>query len=368
MKPLHFAYNPTSWADGPIPGGMADRLVQPILPHLTTPFTVGPTPIADAVNVYLTFPHTYGLHGPVPGETAVFVSHGIADKGWRNHRKVRTFDYVFVSGPDWSRRMLLDGYPAAQTIEAGYTKLDPLFNRQVESPWPDRDGRVRVVYAPTHGGGGEKFADATRGPGGGPRRTSYWDRDLILDNLPADWFDVKVAFHPRHRPDRRATLEEYQGADVVIADGGSTIYEAWALGLPVVFPSWLTSQANIAKSTPGSPTFEGLIYTDRLGYHADHASDLPAVVKAAADSGILPGDQAFIERILPGAYRGRSGEMHAQALEDICAGRAVRHRIEVEHTTYQHIASGRTREIPKFADAGRYERSPRWRKVDEVNA
>jgi len=35
------------------------------------------------------------------------------------------------------------------------------------------------------------------------------------------------------------TMQPLVDADVVIADAGSTIYEAWALGKPVIFPDWL---------------------------------------------------------------------------------------------------------------------------------
>lgn len=325
MKPLNFAYNPTSWDNGPIPGGMADRLVQPILPHLTGEWYAANRPERGAVNAYFTFRHTYGLNIPPAGELSVFISHGVADKAWRNKRKVQSYNWVFVSGPAWTRRMLLDGFPPGQLVEAGYTKLDPIFNHQVESPWPERDGRIRVLYAPTHGGGGERFASAAVPPGPGPRRTSYWDRDTVVALLPEEVFDVKVALHPRHRPDRQATLPEYVGADVVIADGGSTIYEAWALDLPVVFASWLTADANIRKSTAGQPTFEGRIYMDRLGYHADAPSDLPCAVEYAAKEGIRPVDRAFAESIIPAAYRGSSGRMHAEALSAIAAGEPVPH-------------------------------------------
>lgn len=367
---LNFAYNPTSWDDGPIPGGMADRLIRPILPHLDIPHLFTGCPQPGHVNVHYTFRHTYGLDQPPANETSVFVSHGIADKAWRNQRKVQVFDWVFVSGPAWTRRMVLDGYKPDRVCEVGYTKLDPIFNGNIPSTWGERDGRIRVVYAPTHGGGGEKFANSTVPPGTGPRRTTHWDQNLILSLLPADVFDVRLALHPRHRPDKRATLEEYVGADVVIADGGSTIYEAWALDLPVVFPSWLTAHANLQKSTPAQPTFEGQIYSERIGYHADYPAVLPERVEEAAQRGIGQTEQTFIDQILPREYRGVSGRMHAEALSDISRGAKVRHTAEDQTVTYEHVPSGARRTVPKVGDqARRYEQSAKWMRVGEaVNA
>lgn len=316
MKQIVFAYNPTSWRDGkPIPGGMADRLIRPILEglHPTDLRDCTNQPLPHKVNCYFTFRRTYGLsEGPV-GETSVFISHGIADKVWRNTRKVIDFDYVFVSGPAWTERLRATRFPPERIREVGYTKLDPIFQGRI--PQPERDGRVRVVWAPTHGGGGEGRADIPR-----PTATSassWWHHDEILKLLPDTEFDVVIAPHPRHRPDRRATLEEYVGADVVIADGGSTIYEAWALDLPVVFPSWLTRVGNLRRERPATQTFEGHIYRTNLGHHAMRPRELPALVARAATDGISGREAAFIETIFPAAYRGCSGRLHARALKDI---------------------------------------------------
>lgn len=345
---VNFAYNPTSWRDGrPVPGGMADCLVQPILPHLQGAWVLTDQPQPGMVNCYYTFPHTYGQKGLHPDAASVFISHGIADKGWRNRSKVDRFDYVFVSGPAWTRRLMIDGFPRERIVEAGYTKLDPIFAGTVESAWPERDGRIRVLWAPTHGGGGEGAGLAgtiEKQPGSRSRRTTHWDVDQLAGLLPDDTFHVMVARHPRHRPDRRSTLAEYVGADVVIADGGSTIYEAWALGLPVVFPSWATRTGNLAKRPP---TFETQIYAQRVGYHTDAPERLPDVVWHAATAGIDDPAVALAERIIPAAYRGFSGRMHAEALDDIAAGREPRHLAAQPASliTFRHTTHGDERTV-----------------------
>lgn len=327
MRQIVFAYNPTSWRDGkPIPGGMADCLIHPILEalHPTDLRDCTNRPKPGAVNCYFTHRRTYGLRAGPPREVSVFVSHGIADKVWRNARRMLGhFDYVAVSGPAWSKRLTDGGYPPDRVLEVGYTKLDPIFQGRI--PTPARDGRVRVVWAPTHGGGGEGRA---AGPPTGSMLTgpsSWWHRNKVLELLAPSEFDVVIAPHPRHRPDKRATLTEYVGADVVIADGGSTIYEAWALGLPVVFPTWLTERGNLRREKPGSPTFEAAIYRNRLGVHAIKPAELAELVAKAAVDGIGERERTFVEQVLPAAYRGSSGRRHAEALVDIAHNRPPRH-------------------------------------------
>lgn len=324
MKTVNFCYNPTGWdAHGSrlVPGGMTDCLVQPILTHLSAPFVLSNRPEPSMVNVYFSHRRKYGLASRLIGERAVFVSHGIGDKNWRNGQRVaREFDHIFVSGPAWTTKMVTERVPGDKIVEVGYTKLDPVINGELERPAPST--KLRVVYAPTHGGGGEH----AHGMPGHPtslasRLSSHHHRGSVLELLDDPRFDVVVALHPRHRDDGQSTLSEYVNADVVIADGGSTIYEAMALGIPVVFPDWLVAQAH-----RGNSTFEGDLYRRKIGRHVHRPDQLVDTVLAAAGAGITAGEVRFAEQIFPAAYRGVSGRMHAEALDDIAAGRPVRYR------------------------------------------
>lgn len=336
-----FCYNPTSWADGPIAGGMADCLVQPILPHLQAGYEITDYPTPGNVNVFYAHRARYGKPPPRPGGSpSVFVSHGIADKNWRNGSRVRgQFDWVFVSGPLWTARMHHTHFPAERTVEVGYAKLDPIFNGDIAGT--PTDGRIRVVWAPTHGGGGERARHATTSPGTpGSKTTTHWHRDTLLALLPPSEFDVIEAVHPRHRPDGRSTLTEYVGADVVIADGGSTIYEAWALDLPVVFADWLTATGNVTRFRQAGGTLEAEIYRDRIGRHVDSPAQFAATVTAAATEGITGAEQDYVEPILPRRYRGISGRLHAEALDDIAARRPTRHIGVPPTVTYRRLRDG----------------------------
>ena len=356
-----FCMNPTSWVNGAVvPGGMADCLVQPILPHLEHDYTFDRAGHNFTTNVYYSHRKKYGQVRPA-GERSVFVSHGIGDKGWRNPaRMAGQWDFITVSGPAWSMKYLVGrGIDPSRIIEVGYTKLDPLFNGDIEAP--KRDGRIRVVWAPTHGGGGERTPGT---PGHVAMKASAFSSHHrggeILERLPESEFDVVVARHPRHRPDGRSTLSEYAGADVVIADGGSTIYEAWALDLPVVFPTWMTGPA----FTGARSTMEGDVYTDRIGWHVDDPDDLAATVAAAADMGITDPERDFIEPIFPRKYRGVSGRLHAEVLDDITARRDVRHAAEFQRRTWMKIHGEHLVEVIVGSRIDqRFCRNPRYQEV-----
>lgn len=323
-----FSHNPTGWdleAGAPVPGGMSATHIDPVtawLPGDTWCATGKPLANPDVVNVWYTFRRVYFPHErpmrrrrEAAAKAHVFAGHGIADKNWRNPDKVARFGFVASTGPTWTARYVDGGIDRARILEVGYPKLDPILTDTVPSPWPPRDGRIRVLWAPTHGGGGETHIHRDPRPG----RTSastHWRHADVLAPLHPDRFDVRAALHPRHRPDRRATLAEYVGADVVIADGGSTIYEAWAVGLPVVFPTWLVGERNLGRAA-----MEADIYHGRVGRHAARPADLPHLVTAAAADGITRDEEKFLEPVWPRALRdGESGRRFADALAAINDG------------------------------------------------
>ncbi len=360
-RPIVFCYNRTSWDRRgiPVPGGMADAIVRPIIEHLGDhPYEIARNPREDAVNVYLAHRSQYV---PAVGETAVFISHGIADKNWRSGSRVaKEFAFIFVSGPAWTQKMRHDGLMAHRILEAGYPTLDPIFQGKLPKPKPDR--RIRVVWAPTHGGGGEKSALSGKPPKTfGAKVTTHWRRQEILDLLDPDVFDVVEAMHPRHRPDHRATLDEYVGADVVVADGGSTIYEAMALGLPVVFPSWLTMMANLNRH---NRSFENKIYSDRIGRHALRPVDFVPLLKQATRDGITSSEVEFIETILPEKYRGKGGELHAASLVDIANNQDPRNMARDKHIKFRHKTTKRVASVVIGTPRHQImERNPRWEEV-----
>lgn len=286
---------------------VTDSFVGPIIEHLPEGYAHRVRePVEGMLNVRF---YTW----PAPQEH-VFISHGIADKAYRTPSKLFGFAHVHSSGPWWTRYYTLRGPEdmGSRVFESGYTKLDPLFDGRIPRE-PASDGRVRVLWAPTHSGVNGQSRNYP---------SSYLELSKSIETLlPASEFSVEIAPHPRLREAQRlpikVTMEEYARCDVVVADAGSTLYEAWALGLPVVFPDWIVDH-KIAKRQRTS-TLEGVIYAQGLGYHAMTPGALADTVRMAARDGMGEREASLIEDVFPARYRGNSGERTAAALLEIAA-------------------------------------------------
>lgn len=258
-------------------------LSDPVIPYLPAA-TYGDEPDPEALNVRYFRGQRYRYD--------VFASHGIADKGWRRARFVKHFSYICVSGPAWIRKYQREGLDRRKLLLVGYPKIDTLV-RLVPSP---RGDRPRVLWAPT--------VLTQRKP-----RSSWPALGAYLDALD-DRYDITVSAHPKHSGGV-STTQALVDADVVIADTGSTIYEAWALDKPVVFPSWLIRRM-VDQWMPR--TMEQQIYRDCVGYHVTAPDGLVTAIEAALANGITDTEQAFIEGVLPRELRGVSGQIMAHEL------------------------------------------------------
>lgn len=313
MIPIHFAYNSTSWdeaTDKPVPGGQGDRYYATVLSALDSmgvPYTVGRQPLSGALNLYLSNRDRYTPDSSRMDAVSVHTSHGLADKRYREHAKTRSFNHLFLPGPVFARLLISDRVPPWKLWVNGYPKLDPLFS--AERTTSDR-GRVRVLYAPTHGGGSEAYTEGNRSAPGA-RATSWWDRDSLLELLEGAGFEVTLSPHPRHDSGRQATFQEYLETDVVLADGGSTVFEAMALGLPVVVPAWLTAARNIQRGL-GGKSLENIFYVQEFGLHARNPAELPRLIEKAASEGLDERSAEFMETVLPADFRGSSGQRWAE--------------------------------------------------------
>ncbi len=238
------------------------------------------------------------------GPEDIFYSHGIGDKNYWIGKRIAEYSKAFVPGPVWEKRMRDTGY-TGEIFIVGYTKLDPLFNGEYT-----RAERTRpyVVWAPTHG-----YVNKNKG------RSSYPQCMELIHEIP-DEYETKIALHPtsklKEQNDKNPTMQELLDADVVIADGGSTIYEAWALGKPVIFPDWICKDDILNHFEPGNLEYE--IYNRGIGYHARNMDHMNRLIKKAIKHGITPGEEEFIEGIFPKALRGKSGKTAAAALLELC--------------------------------------------------
>lgn len=245
----------------------------------------------------------------------VVMSHGVADKNYlwssdgQGKRLANQRQDLLVPG-QWLKRRLLES--AAIKVEAehlhvvGWPRLDGLIG---EVPSRSRrmlgESKPRVLWAPTHNR--RKRGETGRSTSSFPEFENYL---RALSRFA--WVDVSV--HPRNRTDHTPTGASMPRADIVVADFGTTVYEAWALGKPVIFPRWLLAD-RIADFLPGSA--ESHIFSERIGYHPDSFDEMIDIIRS--EPRITPDVRAFIDDFLDPRYFGTSSARVAQVLQQIAA-------------------------------------------------
>jgi hypothetical protein len=246
-------------------------------------------------------------------QSDVVMSHGVADKNYfwspdgQGQRLANQREALLVPG-DWLKRRLVKSkaitLPPDRIHVVGWPRLDLLIP-QVPVARRRRDGKPRVLWAPTHNK--RKRGDTARSTSSFPEFENYL---RTLSRFA--WIDVSV--HPRNRADRRPTGASMPRSDVVVADFGTTVYEAWALGKPVIFPRWLLAD-RITEYMKSSA--ESYIFRHRIGYHPDSFDELVDILQAGP---VITEDvRAFMDDYLAPQYFGTSSARVAQVLQDLAA-------------------------------------------------
>jgi hypothetical protein len=239
--------------------------------------------VAGAVNLSLFIRQGRELDDAHRVAADVILAHGIADKRYFFTQDSSTlmplaneYEYLLVPG-SWHVNRLIEGTyrrnPHYQiTVEhhqikkVGWLRLDPLIS---ESKIPDREPhhRLRVLWAPTHNvkpRSNEKSIDEIA-PSSLPGFKTH------VRNTAARYI-FRVSLHPRNRSDRTPTGNQLVWSDVVISDFGTMVYEAWALGKPVLFPRWVIDVETLINRNPLSA--ESYIYRNRIGLHPDSYEEM----------------------------------------------------------------------------------------------
>jgi hypothetical protein len=124
------------------------------------------------------------------------------------------------------------------------------------------------------------------------------------------------------------------------------VYEAWALGKPVIFPRWCIDVDTILTRNPRSA--EAYIYRNRIGLHADSMEEMQRMLtdiqehvvgnrwarlrkRITRTTGVGnrsadlrgPGVAQFIDHYVDPEMRGNDSLRTAQALMDIAATRGL---------------------------------------------
>ncbi len=286
---------------------VVESLANPMLKHLqkgVAGYTDKPVP---GVNVRFFSSQRIRQHGKMPvGPYDVFYSHGIGDKDYWVADKIEDFNFAMVPGPAWKTRIEAGGYKGKVWV-VGYTKLDPVFNGEYKR---NEKTKPYVIWAPTHA-----YHRKYKG------RSSYPQCMQLINEIPGD-YETHVALHPSARLSQKAgqdvTMQELVDADVVIADAGSTLYEAWALGKPVIFPDWICKKDVVGKFGPGN--LEHQVYAKGIGYHAKDMKQLVRMIDTALSKGMQQQEIEFMETVFPSELRGKAGQKSAEVLMEIRGG------------------------------------------------
>jgi hypothetical protein len=236
----------------------------------------------------------------------VILAHGIADKRYFFTQDSETslplaneYEYLLVPG-SWHVNRLIEGtyrrnphyqitVEQKQIKKVGWLRLDSLIQ---ESAKRDKEPhhRLRVLWAPTHNvvpGTNDKKIDeiATSSfPGFKPHVKEMASRYIF-----------RVSLHPRNRSDRTPTGNQLVWSDVVISDFGTMVYEAWALGKPVIFPRWCIDVETLINRNPLSA--ESFIYRNRIGLHPETKEEMNEMLAEIQSAIVGNSLTRFIKRV-----------------------------------------------------------------------
>ncbi|MFA5324505.1 MAG: hypothetical protein WC373_17645 [Smithella sp.] len=242
-------------------------------------------------HVRLTF--TVGFFYP-----AIYIPHGIADKGLRDVGLINKQIVSLYNGPAAVSELIRKGAKPEKLKVVGYPLLDEYFekrkNRSVNK-------KMKVAWCPTHAPTDLSVRDL---------RTSY--RRFNAAYLQNYGFDVITSLHPHNQDCRnyKISVENFYDADAVISDTSSVIYEALALGIPVILTKWLV------KEIYGT---ERDIYSRKKGNEVCWLANSPEEIvtylnRIKAGLGQGPNAKEFMAGVFPEELRGRSGKKAAEVL------------------------------------------------------
>ena len=304
---INFVYDNMSQHAGEAYIHAIEALSNPIMKHLPKK-DIGYSKIPlTRMNIRFFNSARINEQGKAPvGPNDIFFSHGIGDKNYWKGDKIKDYKYAFVSGPAWENRMRNTGYKGEIFI-CGYTKLDPLININKNSI--KKNLKPKILWAPTHG-----YHSKNKG------RSSYPAFLRYLDQIPKD-YDLVTSLHPtskmHNKKKQLPTTNELLEADIVIADAGSTLYEAWILGKPVIFPDWICAKDTMNHFKTDPANFEYQIYSKKIGYHAKDIKNMIKLFDIALSDGMKDLEKEFIEEIYPTDLRGKAGKTAAKQILEL---------------------------------------------------
>jgi CDP-glycerol glycerophosphotransferase len=245
----------------------------------------------------------------------VLMSHGVADKNYywmkdaAGNRYLDRFKAVCVPGRWMKDRIVRSSklrFGEGQVHVVGWPRLDLLRAQQALVEVPRTSEEIRVLWAPTHD---------NRKRGREQKSTSTYPDFAPCAAKLGERYAVEDAPHPHNRTDKTPTVEKMLRANVVISDFGTMVYEAWALGKPVIFPIWIL-QDRVQRYLPGSA--EAFIFENRIGYHPASYEEMLEIL--ARNPVVTPDVDAFMDEYLDNYRGGESAPKLARVLAELSRG------------------------------------------------
>lgn len=211
--------------------------------------------------------------------------------------QLNAFSHIGVPGPMLRDFLLSQGHAAEKLHVIGHPGMDDTISGRIN---PDVvSEKPIVVLALSH----SSYLGSW---------TSIADKVGQRIRLIAEVIDTP---HPARG--FRLARDILQVASVCVSDWSGTIFEAWSLGVPVVFPTWARNNRPAWK-WPGSPIAR--IYDEGVGYHCEAANEFPKMIERAIHEGITKAETQFIDDYFPIELRGQSGKAAAGEIEKAAGG------------------------------------------------
>ena len=278
------------------PGGgysyVVDRILLSIARHLPD-FTLQMRPHDGAFNVHLFREIVDVTTNTRRQHPDMYISHGWNQKPIGNwFDQTNAFSHIGVPGPMVRDFLLEKGIPESKIHIVGHPGMDTVLNGMVPKEiHTEKPILVVALSLSSYIGQWQDISECF---------PADIKRDFMIVNIPHPVLGWRLA---------RDVLQQ---ASVCISDWSGTIFEAWSLGVPVVFPSWMKTKVITA---PGSPI--QVIYENQIGYHCQSEEKLEETIRQASAEGITQEENKFLDGYFPPELRGRSGDEAAKQIMTI---------------------------------------------------
>lgn len=309
-------------------------LIEACLPPKTVVHTVGDA-VEGTLSLSLFIRQSREEVAATPAD--IIMSHGVADKryffivGSDELPIANKYEYVFVPGA-WHVNRLVEGryrrnskyqitLQDSQIKKVGWLRLDPMIASISESAVL-KHSKLKVLWAPTHNTITGNKSDSNLSPSSYPG---------FRKHIVSMFFRYKftISLHPRNRGTKTPTLDKLVASDVVISDFGTMVFEAWALGKPVIFPRWCIDVETLVTRNPLSA--EAHVYRNKIGLHPETPRQMHQMLRKInrnrkKDPNLdLRGTKVaeFIDHYIDPAERGNDASRTAHELLKILASRVA---------------------------------------------